>query len=139
MKYVRAITTLALTLLLLFAYTAGLAPLRSVETAAQAKKDEDNQEGRHDKSKTSSGLRERQRRGDGDKIEVILQHEGRISGPLNAFLNRNGVHARQEFRNLDSLNVELPASSLEELASYSEVRFISPRGHILLQHRPPAR
>ncbi|HYY57031.1 MAG TPA: S8 family serine peptidase, partial [Pyrinomonadaceae bacterium] len=129
MKTTRTITTLTIASFLLFAYAAGLAPLRSLDMAARAEKDDKRQGGRG-KDKTSSDLRERSRKRDGDRVEVILQHEGKISGQLNAFLNRNGVHVRQEFRNFDSVLVELPAGSLEELASFSEVQFISPNSEI---------
>ena len=44
---------------------------------------------------------------------------------LSALLKRNGVRVKAQFRNFGSLAVELPASVVEELASFEEVDFLS--------------
>jgi hypothetical protein len=60
-----------------------------------------------------------------ERLQVILQLRDRMSGQLNALLNRNGNHVRSEFRNFNSLAVELPASAIDELASFDEVDYAS--------------
>jgi subtilisin family serine protease len=88
--------------------------------------------GRRDK--VSSDLRQRERdakderrrrRGDDGRARVILQLDEKPTGLLNAFLNRNGIHVRANFDNLNALVVELPVSALEELASFQEVSYVS--------------
>src|ERR1051325_1466784 len=61
-----------------------------------------------------------------DSINVIIQLDAPMSGDLNGFLNRNGVHLKQNFRHLDSLLVELPGGSLDELANFDEVAYVTP-------------
>src|ERR1041385_4649626 len=61
-----------------------------------------------------------------ESIDVIIQLDGPISGELNGFLNRNGVHLKQNFRHLDSLLVELPGGSLDELAKFDEIAYVTP-------------
>src|SRR5215213_7902088 len=61
-----------------------------------------------------------------DKVSVILQLNGPARGPLKAFLNRNGVHLKNQFKSFNSFAVDLPASSLDELASFDEVSLVSP-------------
>src|ERR1044072_2005237 len=56
---------------------------------------------------------------------VVLQLNGKPSGKLNALLNRSGVHVRSQLKALNAFTVEMPASVLEELASFSEVEFVS--------------
>ncbi|MBA3767915.1 MAG: S8 family serine peptidase, partial [Acidobacteria bacterium] len=60
-----------------------------------------------------------------DRLEVILQLNGKPSGRLNALLNRNGVHVRAQFRSFNFYVIELPASAVEELSSFNEVAHIS--------------
>ena len=73
------------------------------------------------KEKFSAGLR-----ASGDRrVGVVLQLKDKPSGGLNALLNRSGVHVRARLEALSAVAVELPASVLEELASFSEVEFIS--------------
>src|SRR5712692_1218398 len=60
-----------------------------------------------------------------DAVKVILQLNAPMSGPLNAFLNRNGVHVRSTFRNLNAHAVEMPASIVDAVAAFDEVFFIS--------------
>lgn len=60
-----------------------------------------------------------------DVVPVILQLNGPASGPLNALLNRNGVHVRKQFRNLNTSVVELPVSVVDELEQYDEVSYVS--------------
>jgi subtilisin family serine protease len=69
---------------------------------------------------------ERRRRDDDDgQARVIVQLAGKPTGQLNAFFNRNGVHVRANFDQLNALAVELPVSALEELASFDEVSYVS--------------
>src|SRR6185503_19535727 len=61
-----------------------------------------------------------------DSVNVIIQLDAPMSGELNGFLNRNGVHLKQNFRHLDSLLVELPGGSVDELATFDEVAYLTP-------------
>src|SRR6185295_4262174 len=61
-----------------------------------------------------------------ESINVIIQLDAPMSGELNGFLNRNGVHLKQNFRHLDSLLVEMPGGSLDELANFDEVAYVTP-------------
>src|SRR5215213_5013575 len=61
-----------------------------------------------------------------DLVQVILQLNARPTGRLNALLQRNGIHVKDEFKELNSLLVELPVSVLDELAAFDEVEFVSP-------------
>ena len=67
----------------------------------------------------------RRRLGDSEMASVIMQLSGKPKGMLNAFLNRNGVHVNAKYEGLNALAVELPLSSLEELASFEEVSYVS--------------
>ncbi|MDQ3918141.1 MAG: S8 family serine peptidase, partial [Acidobacteriota bacterium] len=73
------------------------------------------------KAKLSAGLR-----ACGDRrVGVVLQLNGKPSGKLNSLLSRAGVHVRAHLKALDAVTVELPASMVDELASFSEVEFVS--------------
>src|SRR5215470_8884352 len=61
-----------------------------------------------------------------DFINVIVQLDSPMSGELNGFLNRNGVHLKANFKHLGSLLVELPGSSLDELTKFEEVVYVTP-------------
>ena len=61
----------------------------------------------------------------GDRVDVILQIDGKVSGQLNALLNRNGVHVNRHFKSFNSFAVQLPSNVIEELATFSEVKYIS--------------
>ncbi|MCA1558153.1 MAG: S8 family peptidase, partial [Acidobacteria bacterium] len=73
---------------------------------------------------------------DVERLPVILQLQDKASGQLNALLNRNGVHVRRYMKSLGVYSLELPASVLEELASFEEVFNVSldqetiPFGHV---------
>jgi hypothetical protein len=58
-------------------------------------------------------------------VSVIIQLNSSPTGRLNALLQRNGVHLKDEFEQLNSFSVELPLSVVNELADFSEVQFIS--------------
>jgi len=62
-------------------------------------------------SKVSSDLRGKS--ASGEVVKVILQLNDKPSGPLNALLNRSGVHVRAAFKNFNSLAVELPAGVVD--------------------------
>ncbi|HLL99896.1 MAG TPA: S8 family serine peptidase, partial [Pyrinomonadaceae bacterium] len=78
-------------------------------------------------SKVSDELRARviNNSSNNNVVRVILQLSEPPRGQLNALLNRNGIHVRANFRNLNSMVVELPAGVVDELASFSEVSFVS--------------
>ena len=86
--------------------------------------------------KISSVLRGRLSAGDNDTVRIILQLNAPASGRLNALLNSNGVHVKQLFKNFNSSVVELPLNTVNELAFYDEVQFvtldsqISSMGHV---------
>jgi serine protease AprX len=67
----------------------------------------------------------RRGKGDSDKAGVVVQLSEKPTGLLNAFLNRNGVHVKAKFEQLNALAVELPLSALEELASFEEISYVS--------------
>src|SRR5215217_1644135 len=60
-----------------------------------------------------------------DNVQVIIQLNSSPSGRLNALLQRNGVHIKDDFKELNSFSVELPTSVVSELAGFNEVHFIS--------------
>src|SRR6185369_7885934 len=63
---------------------------------------------------------------DNEIVQVILQLNSSSSGRLNGLLQRNGIHLKNDFKELRSMVVELPLSVLDELAQFDEVEFISP-------------
>ncbi|HEX8149020.1 MAG TPA: S8 family serine peptidase, partial [Pyrinomonadaceae bacterium] len=84
-------------------------------------------------AKVSHALRDRLRLS-GDPAQaaaVILQLGGKPSGRLNAMLNRAGVHVGARLNSLDALALELPLGLVEELASFGEVRFVSPDADVV--------
>jgi len=84
----------------------------SVSAANARRKDE----------KVSNTLRGRN---SSDNIQVIIQLNSSPTGRLNALLQRNGVHVKDDFKHLNSFSVELPINVVSELADFSEVQFIS--------------
>ena len=64
-------------------------------------------------------------RASSENVQVIIQLNSSPTGRLNALLQRNGVHVKDDFQQLNSFSVELPLSVLSELADFSEVHFIS--------------
>lgn len=60
-----------------------------------------------------------------DTTGVILQLSDQPSGKLVGLLNRNGIHVKGRFQNLNAFAVELPLSAINELASFEEVEFLS--------------
>src|SRR5215218_2624245 len=83
--------------------------------------------------KVSHALRERLGRSGGaaQTEGVILQLTGKPSGRLNALLNRADVHVRAQLNSFDALALELPLGVVEELASFGEVRFVSPDSEVV--------
>src|SRR5947207_6844752 len=63
--------------------------------------------------------------GGGDVVKVIVQLNDRISRPLKALLQGNGVKVKRSFVSFNTLAVELPASVVASLASFPEVEFAS--------------
>lgn len=60
-----------------------------------------------------------------ENVQLIIQLNASPSGRLNALLQRNGVHVKDDFAELNSFSVDLPLSVVSELAEFSEVQFIS--------------
>lgn len=58
-------------------------------------------------------------------VDVILQLNSKPSGQLNALLNRNGVRIRAAYKTFSFVTVQMPAAFIDELASFSEVSFVS--------------
>src|SRR5215213_9685874 len=76
--------------------------------------------------KISDTLRGRNGKASSDEIvQVIIQLNSSPTGRLNALLQRNGVHLKDDFTELNSFLVELPLSVVSELADFNEVHFIS--------------
>src|SRR5438552_18867567 len=77
--------------------------------------------------KVSPDLRERLRQGRSaeETVSVILQLNAPATGQLNALLNGNGIHVKQQLEAFDSLAVDLPVSVVDLLATYDEVEFVS--------------
>jgi serine protease AprX len=113
------------TLLLIVALTCGSLPSVVATADSKGKKASGSERGRQ--NKVSSDLYEKGRsgKGDSDKVKAIIQLKGKPTAQLNALLNRHGVHINGKFDSLNMLAVELPADVIEELASFSEVTFIS--------------
>ena len=61
----------------------------------------------------------------GELVQVILQLNAPASGRLNSLLRRNGIRLKDEFRELNSLVVELPFGTVNELSELDEVDFVS--------------
>ena len=112
-------------LLLAVALLCGALMSGVVTADSKGKKDKDSGRVRH--SKVSSDLYDKRRGGKGssETVNVIIQLEGKATGRLNALLSRNGVHVNGQFKNLNMLAVELPVDVVEELASLTEVSYIS--------------
>lgn len=118
-------------LLLMFSLCAGI--ITSPLAYADSKNRKDSVENTSG-NKISFDLREKidsrnderkHRKGEDESVNVILQIEGKVTGQLNALLNRNGVHVNAFFRNLNTFTVTLPVNAVEELAAFSEVRYVS--------------
>ena len=60
-----------------------------------------------------------------DTVQVIVQLNASPTGRLNALLQRNGVHVKDDFKEFNSFVVELPLTVVSELADFNEVQFIS--------------
>src|SRR6185369_15108994 len=88
--------------------------------------------------KLSETLRERLKpssSSDSDIVQVILQLNSPPSGRLKGLLQRNGIHLKNDFKELQLLVVALPLSVLDELAQFDEVEFIAPDREVhLLGH-----
>jgi subtilisin family serine protease len=76
-------------------------------------------------SKVASDLKEKAQHGGTETVKVILQLDGKMSGPLNALLHSNGVKIKKQFANFNSFSVELPANVVSSLANFPEVGFVS--------------
>ncbi|HEY0728992.1 MAG TPA: hypothetical protein VGD38_13030, partial [Pyrinomonadaceae bacterium] len=79
---------------------------------------------KHDK--ITSDLREKLVTKSGSSmVKVILQLDGKPSGPLNALLASNGVKIKKHFTNLDSFALELPLNVVNALPQFPEVASVS--------------
>src|SRR5215213_11860884 len=75
--------------------------------------------------KISDTLRGRNAKTSDEVVQVIIQLNSSPTGRLNAFFQRNGIHLKDEYKQLNSFSVELPLSAVSELADFSEVYFIT--------------
>lgn len=80
----------------------------------------------------ASDLRQRSKKRKNEVVKVIVQIEGAMSDELRQFLRGNGVRVKKEFRNFNTQAIELPASALDELSNFSEVRYLSTDSEIML-------
>src|ERR1051325_4128367 len=108
--------TITAVVMLALATLSGSSFLNSVESPP-------NQTANNDK--VSSDLRGRLSAGNSETLTIILQLNGPVSGRLNGLLNSNGVHVKQVFKNFNSSLVEIPASIINDIASYPEVEFLT--------------
>ncbi|HYG10571.1 MAG TPA: S8 family serine peptidase, partial [Pyrinomonadaceae bacterium] len=60
-----------------------------------------------------------------DTVKAILQINGKLSNQFNALLRNHAVRVKHNFRNLDTLSIELPKSVVDQLESFSEVVYVS--------------
>jgi len=75
--------------------------------------------------KVSPELRQFVRAAGAETVGVIIQLSAAPTGQLNALLQRNGVHVRGRFANLDAVAAELPSSVVNELAAFEEVESVT--------------
>jgi subtilisin family serine protease len=119
------IVTWSITLSLLFSVSFGI--LVVDKACAKANGGGDNKSQRDDK--VSSDLRNRVRHGqtsgNDELVNVIVQFNGPPSAAVQALLRRDRVRVRNQFQNFNAHAVELPASVVDELASFKEVNVVS--------------
>src|SRR2546429_6226331 len=78
------------------------------------------------KDKVASDLRQQKNKNGGrNTVRIIVQLNDRMSEPLKALLQGNGIKVKRRFINFSSFAVELPASVVDSLASFPEVKFAS--------------
>ena len=118
----RSLTLPLLTILSLVLAMIGGSILPTVTSAAP--KDKLNLgELRH--SKLASDLKEKTKRGGTETVKVILQLDGKMSGPLNALLKGNGVRVKKQFANFNSFSIDLPANVVSSLENFPEIGFVA--------------
>jgi subtilisin family serine protease len=76
-------------------------------------------------AKASSDLIELAHKRETSTIKAIVQVDDLQSSKLSALLLQNGVRVKKRLRSLKSLEVELPASAVEQISASSEVSYIS--------------
>src|SRR5947209_5830664 len=125
------IVTLITTFSLVLSLCSGILIMDKAHAASDQGSSHGNEsEGNARHNKISPALHKEESNKDDSLIKVILQIDGKMSGRLNGFLNSNGVHIRKSFANFNSYLVELPASAIEELASFDEVSYVSPDAEV---------
>src|SRR6266480_3646198 len=83
------------------------------------------------KDKVASDLRQQVRRNSGSNtVRTIIRLNDRMSDPLKAMLEGNGIRVKRRFSHFNSLAVELPASLVDSVASFPEVEFASVDGEV---------
>ena len=97
------LTTIGTCLALVLSFSSN--GLLAYHVSASSKEGGDNRA-----DKMSSQLRSRADRNDTDTVKTVVQLNGSVSGKLNAFFNRAGVHCTKHFSNFNVSAVELPAS-----------------------------
>src|ERR1043165_9567852 len=60
-----------------------------------------------------------------ERVTVLVTLRAQITGPLNAFLNQNGVHVRAEMKTLSTVSLSLPFRKVPQLASFPEILHVS--------------
>src|SRR5215216_547440 len=119
MKYIKqafAASFLLLCALVLSFYVVSLGP-----KAVSAESNAGSSPGKTRRSKgekISETLRERAAKGDDEIVQVILQFNAAPTGRLNALLQRNGVRVKGDFKEFNSVVVELPSSVVAQLSEF---------------------
>src|ERR1700754_2412484 len=119
MKRPRSLSTVLILIALLLPNLNCLSLVR-VAQAGRADKPSHSQKA----DKLSPLLKDNKRAPD-DVVTVIVTLAAQKSGRLNAFLARNGVHARREMKGLGSFSLNLPRNLVGELAAFPEVSHVS--------------
>jgi len=119
------IVTWSITLSLLFSVSFGILVVDKASAKVNGGSDNTTQLG----DKVSSDLRNRirhdQNSGNEGLVNVIVQFNGPPSVAVQALLRSNRVKVRNQFQNFNTQAVELPASVVDELASFKEVNVLS--------------
>jgi subtilisin family serine protease len=61
----------------------------------------------------------------GEDIKVIIQLNASPSSRLNALLQRKGIRVKGRFANFQAMALEIPSTTLDELARFPEISYIS--------------
>jgi subtilisin family serine protease len=124
MKLTKRFLTLALLANLSMGPTLASGTAMAAGVLSEGKNAKTNKGPKYDK--VASDLREELGTKSGSStVKVILQLDGKPSGPLNALLASNGVKIRKQFTSLNSFALELPLSVVNALSQFPEVASVS--------------